>query len=171
VGYDSHTFNEAERNYPVYDCELLALVRGLLRWEHVLLSSPFPVKVYTDHNNLCYYRSPRNIAQRVARYMSKLADFNFEIIYKPGATNQADALSRHLAIPKGENDNEDVVVLPDKLFVQAIEVASIEARVWEAQQKHTATMEKWVDEYQLERDAEGWWWKADAPVVPEDNQL
>jgi RNase H-like domain found in reverse transcriptase len=55
VGYDSHTFNQAEQNYPVYDCELLALVRGLLRWEHILQSSPFPVKVYTDHNNLRYY--------------------------------------------------------------------------------------------------------------------
>jgi RNase H-like domain found in reverse transcriptase/Reverse transcriptase (RNA-dependent DNA polymerase) len=136
VGYDSHTFNEAERNYPVYDRELLALVRGLLRWEHVLLSSPFPVKVYTDHNNLRYYRSPRNIARRVARYMSKLADFNFEIIHKPGATNRADALSHHPAIQKGENNNEDVTVLPDKLFVQATEIASIEDRVWEAQQKH-----------------------------------
>jgi hypothetical protein len=61
--------------------------------------------------------------------MSKLADFNFEIIHKLGATNWADVLSRHPAIPKGENDNEDITVLPDKLFVQAIEVASIETRV------------------------------------------
>jgi RNase H-like domain found in reverse transcriptase len=61
VGYDSHTFNQAEWNYPVYDQELLALVHSLLRWEHVLQSSPFPVKVYTDHNNLHYYQSPHHI--------------------------------------------------------------------------------------------------------------
>jgi RNase H-like domain found in reverse transcriptase len=126
VGYDSHTFNEAERNYPVYDHELLALVQGLLRWEHVLLSSLFLVKVYTDHNNLRYYQSPCNITQQVARYMSKLVDFNFEIIHKPGATNRVDMLSRHPAIPKGENDNEDVIVLLDKLFIQATKVALIE---------------------------------------------
>jgi hypothetical protein len=59
--------------------------------------------------------------------MSKLTDFNFKIIHKPGAMNRVDTLSQHLAIPKGENDNEDVIVLPDKLFIQAIEVASIEA--------------------------------------------
>jgi Integrase zinc binding domain len=103
--------------------------------------------------------------------MSKLADFNFEIIHKPGATNQADALSQHPAIPKEENKNEDVIVLPDKLFVQAIEVATIETQVWEAQQKYDTTIKKWIDKYQLEQDNEGWWWKADAPVIPEDNQL
>jgi hypothetical protein len=58
--------------------------------------------------------------------MSKLADFNFKIIHKPGVMNQADALSQHPAIPKGENDNEDIIVLLDKLFIQAIKVASIE---------------------------------------------
>ena len=57
VGYDSHTFNQAEYNYPVYNHELLALVYSLLRWEHVLQLFPFPVKVYTNHNNLHYYRS------------------------------------------------------------------------------------------------------------------
>jgi RNase H-like domain found in reverse transcriptase len=62
VGYDSHTFNQAECNYPVYDRELLALVRGLLCWEHILQSFPFPVEVYTDHNNLHYYWSPHHIA-------------------------------------------------------------------------------------------------------------
>jgi hypothetical protein len=82
--------------------------------------------------------------------MSKLADFNFEIIHKPGATNRANALSWHLTIPKGENNNEDVIVLLDKLFVQAIEVTSIEAQVWEAQQHHAEDIKKWVDKYQLE---------------------
>jgi RNase H-like domain found in reverse transcriptase len=129
ISYNSLTFNEAERNYPIYDRELLALVHGLLQWEHVLLSSLFPVKIYIDHNNLWFYWSPHNITQWVAQYMSKLADFNFEILHKPGVTNQADALSQHPAIPKGENNNKDITVLSDKLFVQAIKVAIIETWV------------------------------------------
>ena len=30
MGYDSHTFNQAKWNYPVYNCELLVLVHSLL---------------------------------------------------------------------------------------------------------------------------------------------
>ena len=143
VGYDSHTFNQAEWNYPVYDWELLALVQGLLRWEHVLQSSPFPVKVYTDHNNLCYYQSPRHIARHVARYMSKLAEFNFDLIHKPGTANRADALSRHPGIDKGDNDNNNVTILPDKLFVHAIEISSLKSHVWDAQLENCTLMEQW----------------------------
>jgi RNase H-like domain found in reverse transcriptase/Reverse transcriptase (RNA-dependent DNA polymerase) len=143
VGYDSHTFNQVERNYPIYDQELLALVRGLLCWEHVLQSSPFPVKVYNDHNNLRYYHSPCHITQHIARYMSKLAEFNFDLIHKPGTANHADALSWHPGINKGDNDNDNVTVLPDKLFVHAIEISSLESRVWDAQLENRALMEQW----------------------------
>jgi RNase H-like domain found in reverse transcriptase len=41
VGYHSHTMNQAERGYNVHDRELLAVMRGLRQWRHLLLSSPF----------------------------------------------------------------------------------------------------------------------------------
>jgi RNase H-like domain found in reverse transcriptase len=41
VGYHSHTLNPMERGYNVHDCELLAVMRGLRQWRHLLLSSPF----------------------------------------------------------------------------------------------------------------------------------
>jgi RNase H-like domain found in reverse transcriptase/Integrase zinc binding domain/Reverse transcriptase (RNA-dependent DNA polymerase) len=171
VGYDSHTFNQAERNYPVYDQELLALVWGLLHWEHVLQSSPFPIKVYTDYNNLCYYQSPRHIVRCIARYMSKLAEFNFDLIHKPGTANRTNALSQHPGIDKGDTDNDDVTILLDKLFVHAIELSSFESHVWDAQLENCTLMKQWGGEYQIEEDANTHWWKADAPVVPENDQL
>jgi hypothetical protein len=72
--------------------------------------------------------------------MSKLADFNYELIHKPGATNRADALSRNPAMKDGEHDNEEVTVLPDKLFVQALQIHSLETCVWDAQKEATDTL-------------------------------
>ena len=55
VGYHSQTFNPAEQNYDVYDREFLAIIRGLENWWHLLVGSPHPIVVLTDHNNLQYY--------------------------------------------------------------------------------------------------------------------
>ena len=64
---------------------------------------------------------PQHFTQQVTHYMSKLAELNFDLIYKPGATNHADTLSCHSNIDKGNNDNDNVTVLPDKRFVHTIE--------------------------------------------------
>jgi hypothetical protein len=46
----------------------------------------------------------------------ELADYHIQLVYKPGAVNRADALSRRPdLIP--EEDNELVIVLPNHLFV------------------------------------------------------
>ena len=85
-------FNEAERNYDIHDQELLAVFRGLTHWRHLLLSSPFPTTVLTNHKNLEYYKEPHHINRRIARYVQQLADYNFIIKHIPGEQNKADAL-------------------------------------------------------------------------------
>lgn len=64
VGFHSHTFNYAKQNYNIHYCKLLAVFRGLTNYQHLLLSSPHPVIVYTDHKNLEYYHKPQNINRR-----------------------------------------------------------------------------------------------------------
>ena len=36
-------FNKAEQNYPIYDRELLAIVRGLRNWRHLMRNTTHPV--------------------------------------------------------------------------------------------------------------------------------
>ena len=55
VGYYSKTLIPAERNYDVYDRELLALVRALQHWRHLLLGAEHPIEVFMDHDNLTKY--------------------------------------------------------------------------------------------------------------------
>ena len=56
--YLSQSFSPAERNYDIYNRELLAVIRALKSWWHYLHGSPFPVQIVTDHKNLTYFRSP-----------------------------------------------------------------------------------------------------------------
>ena len=93
IAFFSKTFNKAERNYDIHDWELLAVFRGLTHWHHLLLSSPFPTTVLTDHKNLEYYKEPHHINQQIAQYVQQLADYNFIIKHIPGEQNKTDTLS------------------------------------------------------------------------------
>ena len=57
--YLLQSFSPAERNYDIYDHELLAVIRALKSWHHYLHGSPFPVQVFTDHKNLTYFHQPQ----------------------------------------------------------------------------------------------------------------
>jgi hypothetical protein len=94
VAYHSETFNKAERGYDIHDRELLVVIKGLENWRHLLLRVKHEVTVYTDHANLQYYRQPQKINRCVARYIPRLAEYNFKLIHKPGKYNKADHLSR-----------------------------------------------------------------------------
>ena len=53
-------------------------------------------KIVTDHKSLIYLQSQPTLSCRQARWNELLAEYDFEVIYKPGKTNVvADALSRN----------------------------------------------------------------------------
>ena len=110
VGFHSQKFTTTKQNYPIYDHESLAIIRGLHCWSHLLKGPETPVLVFTDHANLCYYRDPRKIGPRVAGYLPKQEQYNILLEYKPGATNQADALSWQPDYEGPNLDNKEVLV-------------------------------------------------------------
>jgi hypothetical protein len=113
IGYNSSTLNEAERNYPIYDRELLAIINGLENWRYLLAGAKHPVLVISDHKNLTYWKDGHNIGRRVARWVGILADYNITIEHRPGTTNRADPLSRRPDLDDGSRDNQNIIVLPD----------------------------------------------------------
>ena len=118
VGFHSQKFTTTEQNYPIYDCEFLAIMCSLRCWSHLLKGTEIPVLVYIDHANLQYYQDPRKIGSRMASYLPEREQYNILLEYKPGATNCADALSRRPDYKGVNHDNEDVLVWPDEYFCE-----------------------------------------------------
>ena len=55
VAFLSKSLNEMERNYKIHDKEMLAIIRGLENWRHLLEGTQFKFEIWTDHKNLEYF--------------------------------------------------------------------------------------------------------------------
>jgi hypothetical protein len=89
----SRKMNDHERNYPVHEQELLAIIHALREWRHYLHGSQFTV--VTDHRSLQYIQTQPNLSARQVRWVEFLAQFDFVVQYRAGKDNYvADALSR-----------------------------------------------------------------------------
>lgn len=99
VAFFSKSLGPAERNYAIYDKEMLAIIRCFEEWKPELMSaSPeTPIQVLTDHKALEYFMTTKQLTRRQARWAEELSQFNFKIMYRPGAKNsKADLLTRHV---------------------------------------------------------------------------
>ena len=89
------TMQLAERNYEIYDKELLAIVEALTKWRQYLLDIIEKFKVWMDHKNLKYFRESYKLNRRQARWYLKLQDYDFTLCHIPGKMNmKVDILSR-----------------------------------------------------------------------------
>jgi RNase H-like domain found in reverse transcriptase len=155
VAYHSRALTPSERNYAVGDREFLAMIEGLKRNRHLVMGLPHKLTLYTDHDNLRFYRHPQKLNRRVARYIAFLADFNLEIKHLPGRRNQADPLSRRPDYNNGLQDNEETTALPDSLFINLIETTALDKQIKEQQNKDKELLEGWEKKYQLAQDVQG----------------
>jgi hypothetical protein len=171
VAYHSKALNAAERNYSIGDREFLAIIEGLKRVRHLVMGSPHKLIIYTDHDNLRYYRHPQKLNRRVARYIAFLADFDFELVHLPGKRNQADPLSQRPDHDDGSADNEETTALPNELFARAIEISILEQQVHQLQKANSELCQKWKKKHGIYQDEWKVWWKAGSLVIPEDVQL
>ena len=55
IAFLSRIMQLAERNYKIYDKELLAIVEALAKWRQYLLDAVETFKIWMDHENLKYF--------------------------------------------------------------------------------------------------------------------
>ena len=77
IAFLSRTMQPAERNYEIYDKELLEIVEALSKWRQYLLDTAETFEIWTDHEKLKYFREPHKLNGRQARWYLKLQDYNF----------------------------------------------------------------------------------------------
>ena len=107
--------NETKRNYEIHDKEMLAIIRKLEAWRHLLEGAQFRFEIWTDHNNLEYFMKAQKLNRRQARWALYLSQFDFTLKHMPGTRmGKADGLSRRLDWKVGVNrDNENQVVIKE----------------------------------------------------------
>ncbi|KAI5057801.1 hypothetical protein GOP47_0027816, partial [Adiantum capillus-veneris] len=93
IAYESHKFTDVETRWTTHEKEMLAVVHCLRKWRHYVQDKH--TKVYTDNISLKYFQTQPKLTPKQARWQDTLAEYDIEIIHKPGSTNvMPDALSR-----------------------------------------------------------------------------
>jgi len=156
-------------------------MRGLWCWSHLLKGTTIPVLVFTDHNNLCYYRDPRKISPQVAGYLPEREQYNIILEYKPGMTNWADQLSRRPNYEGKNPANEDVTIWPDHYFcdthtsIRVFDMDSIgnnlDQKVKLAQYPNQSRLKEWASLHNLSLLDGTHWHHGTTLVVVADNKL
>jgi transposase InsO family protein len=96
VAYASRTLNSAERNYSVFEKELLAIVWALGHFHAYCYMAS--IVIFTDHKPLVSLKKSQiQGSDRMVRWRLFLGNYNYQVFYKPGKDNLcADALSRFI---------------------------------------------------------------------------
>lgn len=109
IQYISRTLKPAEKNYSTTERELLAIIFALEQTRHIVLG--YRVKIVTDHKALTYIMNIKETNSRLIRWKLTLAEFDHEIVFRPGKEHSgADALSR-LQVTEGNSQcgNIDII--------------------------------------------------------------
>jgi hypothetical protein len=120
VAFMSKSLLDAEKNYKIYDKELLAIVKALKAWRQYLIHANQQFEVWTNHENLKYFREPQKLNARQARWYIMLQEYNYSLQHIPGKTNtKADILSWLFKVDTS-CDNENVEMFKDRIFIRQL---------------------------------------------------
>ena len=168
---------------------MAAIIFAVTEWQHYLLNAHKEFTILTNHKNLEFFRKSQDLNQHQARWQQIMQEYHYMMEHHPGKTNPADPLSQRPDFENGvENDNKQIILLPDDLFPNSltehkdgpsIKVAaavcalnSMESRIKKVQYE----MESYIRKG-LEREDSNWkeinrliHWK-DLLYVPKDDKI
>ena len=91
--------NLAERHYPSWKGEMMALVTGIRKWDHLLGARCF--KVCTNSSPLTHMLSLRMTKGIIQRWLQELASYQFHVVQTGKLNSNADGISRSPQILDG----------------------------------------------------------------------
>ena len=114
-----------QRNYDIGNGELLAIIWALKEWWHYIQGSGHTTVVLSNHDNLWHFKVLQTIGRQMTQWTLYLSEFDIKLVHIPGKKNiQAGALSQRPDLCPEGIDNENVIVLPEHLFVDLMKLCS-----------------------------------------------
>ena len=124
VTFISKSLSNIERNYKIYDKEMLAVVRCLEAQRYFLEGTTTMFEIWIDHKNLEYFIKAQKLNRRQAKWALYLSRFDFTLKYILGSKiRKADSLSRRLdqEVGVGKDNEDETLVKPEQLKVRETE--------------------------------------------------
>src|SRR5882724_4308203 len=105
IMFYSCSMQPVELNYEIYNKELLAIFEAFQQWRNYLEGSAHVVLVLSDHKNLEYFTTTKQLTRRQVHWSEYLSGFNYLIRYRAGRLGtKPDALTHRKDVyPRGEN--------------------------------------------------------------------
>ena len=124
VAFLSKSLNETERNYEIHDKKMLAIIRELEAWRHLLEGVQVKFEIWMDHKNLEYFMKAQKLNRRQARWALYLSQFDFTLKHVAGSKmGKADRLSRRADWNVGiDKDNENQIIIKNHWIRNMYEV-------------------------------------------------
>lgn len=114
-----YKLSPAERNYDVGDCELLAIKAALEEWRYPLEGTAHPILIFTDHKNLEFLRTAKNLRPHQAKWALFFSRFAFHKTYRLGSKNaKPDALSCMFGEPEKSGLHDTILSSGNVLLLQ-----------------------------------------------------
>ncbi len=97
----------AECNYKIYDKKLLIIIHYLKHWHFKLKCMNILIKIFINHLNLKYFMIIKKLIRLQVKWVEKLSEYNFKIIYQSRKQNlKVNMLIRMLNIKSVEANND-----------------------------------------------------------------
>jgi len=96
VAFFSKSLDVHERNYEIYDKELLAVIWELEEYRHHLEGHLHKIEIWSDHQNLTYFRIAQKLTRRQARWALFMTHFDFVLYHKLGKTQKTPCLDKQI---------------------------------------------------------------------------
>ncbi|XP_014672251.1 PREDICTED: uncharacterized protein K02A2.6-like [Priapulus caudatus] len=151
VSYASRSLSDVERRYSQTEKEALALVWACEKFHTYLYGITF--ELVTDHKPLeVIYSARSKPSARIERWVLRLQPYVFDVVYKPGKNNIADALSRLTQVTKAQKNVAEEYVqfvtkaaTPRAMTTQEIEEESARDAELQEVRQCISLQKKWED--------------------------
>jgi hypothetical protein len=109
IVFYNKNMSSAECNYEIYDKELLIIIWAFEHWRLELKLTDISIKMFIDHQALILLMKDKELSKHQMRWVQKLADFNFKIMYQSDKQNiKINALTRQADVVLRDSEDERI---------------------------------------------------------------